>query len=131
MIYDQTLCLERGTRRKLWRAEIHDRVVVTISGDVGTSLIVKKKTFRHDSAANVAVNREISQRLREGYRPISSEQFAALQAEAKPATAPSERARRGAASKVKTARSVKPTSKARSLAKSAPKRRGSKLPRKK
>jgi hypothetical protein len=94
MTYEQSLCLERGGVRKLWKAEVDDRVVVTLAGDAGTPLSAKKKTFRHPSAAQVAVNKEIAQRLREGYRPISPKELTALQAKAKPSTAASQRGAR-------------------------------------
>ena len=74
--------LERGKVRRIWKAEIYDRVVVTTSGDVGAPPTIKKKTYRHMNAAEVAVSTELNQRLREGYRGVSPERFAELLNEA-------------------------------------------------
>jgi hypothetical protein len=77
-MYVESYYLERGASRKLWKGEVHDRVVVTISGDVGGELSVRKKTFRDARAARLTVTTEGMQRLRDGYDRISPEEFASL-----------------------------------------------------
>lgn len=97
--------LERGTTRKFWKAELRDRVVSTTWGALGASPSATKKTYRHRNAAEVALNKELAQRAREGYYAVSASELASLRKAAKvpPAASSASRAA-GSDSQQRTAR---------------------------